>query len=80
MPLPSAADVVNKFLYDQVQTPSNLNTDDFISLPAERFINIDTVAYFDPETGPGRFALASKSALVESFFSLDPNHLIELIE
>jgi Ca2+-binding RTX toxin-like protein len=69
MPLPSATDVVNKFLYNQDHTPSNLNTDDFTVPSTNRFISVDTAAYFDPMTGPGRFALASKSALVEAFFS-----------
>jgi Ca2+-binding RTX toxin-like protein len=69
MPLPSATDVVNKFLYREDFTPSNLNTSDLTDSSGGRSIEVDTVAYFDPVTGPGRFALASKSALVEAFFS-----------
>ena len=53
MPLPSAADVVNKFLYNQYQTLSNLNTSDFTLPSPERLIPVSTAAYFDPVTGPG---------------------------
>ena len=79
MPLPTAADVVNEYLYGESQTPENFNSDQFTNSSVDRTVNIDTAAFFDPVTGPGRFALARNSPLVQTFFGenvLDIVHLI----
>jgi hypothetical protein len=79
MPLPSAADVVNEYLYGVDQTPTNLNTDSLPNPAIAREILIDTAAFFDPATGPGRFALARNSALVQTFFGEDVLNIVHLI-
>lgn len=65
MPLPTAADVVNEYLYGESQTPENLNSDQFTNFSVDRTVDIDTAAFFDPVTGPGRFALSRNSPLVQ---------------
>lgn len=61
-------EITNLYLYGAVLTPTNLADDDLI-----RDSNVAVVIQVDidsfMESGPGRFALGSQSALVEEFFS-----------
>lgn len=79
MPLPTASDVVNEYLYGVSQTPSNLNSRNLTESTDDRTIVIDTAAFFDSVTGPGRFALARNSALVQTFFGEQVVDIVHLI-
>ncbi len=61
-------DVVRQFLFASNTTPSDFANEDLIGGSGTRAVSIDTKTHIENE---GRFALASRSALVESFFSND---------
>jgi hypothetical protein len=69
MSLPTAAEVVAGFLFGTSSVPASLNTQSFTEESGRAPIPIDTTAYMDPLTGPGRFALAANSPLVQAFFA-----------
>lgn len=65
MSLPTINEVVNAFLYGQTSTPANLVSHDQISQRDGYEFILNVTEYM---SGPGRFALASRFAVVNAFF------------
>lgn len=64
----SEKEITNLYLYGTLTTPTDL-TNDALIRPAGAPPPIEVNMASFMATGPGRFALGSQSALVETFFS-----------
>ncbi len=70
MPLPTAQEVASKYLYG-TDTPPEIFDDPALIRPVGAYSSIPVAKsdYFDPVTGPGRFALGSEFDIVDNFFT-----------
>ncbi|NEY92259.1 calcium-binding protein [Tabrizicola oligotrophica] len=68
MALPNIYEVTQKYLYGQNETPVNFFTNAVLTRGSTDQITVDLADIFNPLTGPGRFANAATSPLVEFFF------------
>ena len=63
--------IINSFYFNSKSIPENL-TDQSITVNAGKnrdTVNVDSAAYLNKATGPGRFAVGSQFDLVNVFFS-----------
>ena len=56
------------FLYGTIIPPANFLDSDLTKSRDKSRLSIDTDAFLDAETGPGRFVVASNSTMIERFF------------
>jgi Ca2+-binding RTX toxin-like protein len=71
MPLPTAKEVTNLYLYGQKTTPNNLVDDSLIRpnpLSTNPTLTVDVVDFMNTTTGPGRFAVGSQFELIQKFY------------
>lgn len=68
-------EIVYRYLFDRVEKPKNLISEDFIRDPSVEGTPVSDVsaAWYMSDDGPGRFALPSLSPLVQAFFAKDEN-------
>lgn len=68
MTLPTIHEVTSMFLYGSEVPPDNFIEDDLTTERAREPIDVDTDEFLDPDNGPGRFVVASNSAMMQRFF------------
>ena len=68
MILPTASQVTSLFLYGTPHPPTNFTSDSLTVVSPRPVLLIDYNEFFDVETGPGRFSVASNSEMVSTFF------------
>jgi RTX calcium-binding nonapeptide repeat (4 copies) len=68
MSLPTIHEVTSMFLYGSETPPSNFADTELTEERVRSPIPVSTDDFLDPETGPGRFVVASNSPLIERFF------------
>ncbi|MBW7900131.1 MAG: hypothetical protein H3C26_01520 [Rhodocyclaceae bacterium] len=69
-------EITNLYLYGTIDTPADLISDDRIRPDGDGAkIEVNMASFM--ESGPGRFALGSQSALVEAFFSFSDDSWVE---
>ena len=68
-------EIVYRYLFDRVEKPKNLISEDFIRDTSVEGTPVSDVsaAWYMSDDGPGRFALPSLSPLVQAFFAKDEN-------
>ena len=68
MALPSIYDVTRSYMYGSNETPSDFLSNSLLTKGPITEIVVNVADIMNSETGPGRFANATQSALVASFF------------
>ncbi|MCF6273809.1 MAG: hypothetical protein L3J37_11590 [Rhodobacteraceae bacterium] len=77
MTLPTAQEVATKFLYGSAALPESFDDPSLIRPnEASTQIEVTKADYFDPITGPGRFALGSEFDIVDDFLGAPKEYWI----